>query len=119
MLLSASQIDYDQNTDVVYASGDVQIIQGDTIVLADSLIYDRAHDQVQAMGHISMLEPSGNVYFADALEFENDLKSGIIHEFKARLADDSVAVARHRTENKRKRHQAFQRRLHTMQMHGR
>jgi len=95
VLITADQMDYDQENDVVYASGHVQITQGETIILADSLLYDRPNDQVQAMGHISMLEPSGNVYFADALEFERDLKTGIIYQFKARLSDDAVAVASH------------------------
>lgn len=93
VLLTASEVDYDRENDVVYATGNVEIIQGDTIVLADQVIYDRPHDQVQAMGHVSALEPSGNVYFAETLEFEDDMKSGIIHQFKARLPDDSVAVA--------------------------
>ena len=92
-MLSASQIDYDQENDVVYASGNVEIIQGNTVILADSLLYDRANDEVQAMGNISMLEPSGNVYFADSIEFSSELKTGIIHEFKARLPDGGVAVA--------------------------
>ena len=94
-MLSASQIDYDQEADVVYASGNVEITQGDSIVLADSVLYDRGSDEVLAMGNVSMLEPSGNVYFADSVEFENELKTGIIYQFKARLSDDAVAVASH------------------------
>ena len=95
VLLTSDQLDYDQENEVVYASGHVEIMQGETVILADSLLYDRANDQVQAMGHIAMLEPSGNVYFADAVQFERQLKTGIIYEFKARLADDAVAVASH------------------------
>jgi LPS-assembly protein len=93
VVLSADHIDYDQAADVVIASGNVEIIQNDTVILADSLLYDRVKDQVQASGNVSMLEASGNVYFANAVEFNQGMKTGIIQNFKARLSDDSVAVA--------------------------
>lgn len=93
--LTADTIDYDQENDLVYASGNVEIAQGQTIILADEVSYDRAEDEVIAEGNISMLEPSGNVYFADALQFQNELKTGVIQQFKARLPDGAVAVAAH------------------------
>lgn len=91
--LQADQIDYDQQHNVVYASGHVEIVQDGTIIIADSLIYDQSLNQVQAMGHVSMLEPAGNVFFADSLALQDDMKAGVIHQFKARLSDDSLFVA--------------------------
>jgi LPS-assembly protein len=93
VLLTASQMDYDRTNDTVVATGNVEVVQGETVVIADTLIYDRIHNQVQAMGNVSMLEPSGNVYFADTLELSDDMKSGLIHQFKARLPDDSLFAA--------------------------
>lgn len=93
VLLSSDKIEYDQNNDVITASGHVEISQGDTIILCDQLVYDQKKNTVHAKNNISMLTPSGDVYFADALEFQDNLKSGVIHRFKARLSDDSVLVA--------------------------
>ena len=93
VLLSAQEVDYDQNADVVTANGNVEISQGQTIILADMLIYDQARNTVHAQGNISMLAPSGDVYFSDQLEFKDDLKAGVIRQFRARLADNSVVVA--------------------------
>lgn len=93
VFFQAEQIDYDQPNDVIVASGQVEIVQGDSIILADTLIYDRKRGQVQAMGHVSMLEPSGHVLFADSLALTDDLKSGVISQFKARLSDDSLFAA--------------------------
>lgn len=93
VLLQAQQIDYDTNTDIVVASGGVEITNGDTILIADSVLYDRARGQMQAMGNIKMLEPSGNVMFADSVALSEDLQSGVIHQFKARLQDDALFVA--------------------------
>lgn len=93
VLLAADVVEYDQQNDVVTATGNVEVAQGDIILLADTLIYDHGRDQVQAMGHVSMMEPSGNIAFADAVELQDDLKAGVIHQFKARLIDNSVLVA--------------------------
>ncbi len=93
MLLEASQIDYDHETATVVASGRVEIVQGDTILLADRLIFEQNTNRLRAQGHISMLEPTGNVYFAEEVELRNDLKTGVINQFKARLSDNSLFVA--------------------------
>lgn len=93
VLLSADAVEYDQHNDIVTASGHVEISQGDTVILTDELIYDQANNTVSAKGNISMLTPSGDVYFADRLEFQDDLKAGVIHQVRARLADNSVLVA--------------------------
>ncbi|MBY0406557.1 MAG: LPS assembly protein LptD, partial [Rickettsiales bacterium] len=93
VVLQADQIDYDQEHGVVYASGHVEITQGATIVLADAIMYDQKRGEVQAQGHVSMLEPSGHVFFAESLALTDDMKAGVIQQFKARLSDDSVFVA--------------------------
>lgn len=93
VMLTADTLDYDRDNDVVVATGHVEVVQGQTTVLADQIIYDHKRDQVQASGNISMLDSTGNVYFADNLEFQNEMKTGLIKQFRARLSDNSVAVA--------------------------
>ncbi len=93
VFLEASHLDYDQENDIVTAYGNVEIAQGETIMLADRLIYDQANNKVVAEGNISMLEPSGSVYFADRIELSDNLKTGVIRQFSARLSDDSLFAA--------------------------
>jgi LPS-assembly protein len=93
VLLKADQMDYDQNNEIVVASGKVEVAQGDTILLADQLIYDHQHNRVEAHGNVSMLQPSGDVYFAQQVELQDNLKEGVIRHFKARLSDNSKFVA--------------------------
>jgi len=93
VLLDADQIDYDRENEVVVATGAVEIIQGDTVMLADQLIYDRRTNIITAHGRITMLEASGNVYFSDDIELRDDMKSGVINQFKSRLLDDSMLIA--------------------------
>ncbi len=94
VLLEASEMEYLQEQSTVIASGKVAVTQGDTVVLADSLSYDQNKNLVVARGNVSMLEPSGNVLFADTLELKDDMKAGVIREFRARLSDNSLLAAR-------------------------
>lgn len=93
VLLRADQVDYDHENNTVTAIGHVEIAQGDTIVLADVATYDIDEDKVTASGHLSMLNPSGDVYFADEMELKDDMKSGVIEQLKGRLSDNSILVA--------------------------
>ena len=93
VLLDADQLDYEKEGEVVVATGHVEISQGTSIMLADQVIYDKSTGQVTAHGNISMLETSGNVYFADDMELQDDMKMGVIQQFKTRLFDNSVMTA--------------------------
>ncbi len=93
LLLEAEQIDYDHESSVVVASGNVEVMQGEAILIADQLIYEQTINRLTARGNVSLLEASGNVYFADEVELKNDMKTGVINQFKARLADNSLFVA--------------------------
>lgn len=91
--LEASEMNYDQENQVVSASGQVEVNQGETVILADELIYDQKNNLVRARGNVSLMEAGGNVIFADEAELKNDLKAGVIRQFKARLSDNSLFVA--------------------------
>ncbi len=93
VLLSAEHVDYDKDSSVVTATGKVQITQGDIILLADKALYNQEKNTVTAEGNVSILESSGNILFANKVVMEDDLKTGLISQFKARLSDDSLFVA--------------------------
>lgn len=93
VMLSAEDVDYDRDKQEVVASGKVEIVQGDTIMLADRVVYNQLTNTMSATGNVSILESSGNVMFADDLELTDDLKAGVVSNFKARLSDNSVFVA--------------------------
>ena len=93
VLLTADAIDYQQKENVVTATGKVEIVQGDTLVLADKLIYDRARDVVIVRGNVSVMDQAGNVVFADEAELRDQMREGVIAQFKMRLNDDSLFAA--------------------------
>jgi LPS-assembly protein len=93
VVLTADTVDYDKEADTVRATGNVEIVQGETVMLCDEVVYQRGNNTVKAAGNVSVLEASGNVFFADKLSLRDDLKRGLIHAFKARMSDDSLFVA--------------------------
>jgi len=92
-LLSAEQITYDQQSQIVNALGNVEIVQGERILKADRIIYDVQADTIKAEGNIILLEPSGEVLFADEMELENELKTGAIRNIRILFTDNSRLAA--------------------------
>ena len=93
VMLTAEHMDYDKDSSLVIATGNVEITQGETVLIADKVSYNQTKNTVVAEGNISILESSGNIIFADRAELQDNLKSGVIDQFKSRLSDDSLFVA--------------------------
>ena len=93
VLLSADQITYDESLGIVVASGNVEVSQNDRILLADSVSYNERAGTVTASGNVSLVEPSGEVMFANYVELTEDLREGVITNIRLLLTDRSRAAA--------------------------
>lgn len=94
VLLTADQLGYDRANSLVIAEGHVEVVQGDTIVLADRISYHQNTNEVIASGNVSLRQATGDVVFADNVRLKNNLQAGIIHNFRARMKDNSLFAAR-------------------------
>jgi LPS-assembly protein len=94
VLLSAAELGYDRKNALVIARGGVEVVQGEQIVLADRIIYSQNENEVYASGNVSMRRPNGDVMFADNVRLKDNLEAGVINNFRARLADNSLFAAR-------------------------
>ncbi|WP_169568760.1 LPS-assembly protein LptD [Sneathiella limimaris] len=92
-IFNADEILYDQSSDTVTASGNVEIVQGNRVLKADRVIYNVNADTVQAQGNIVLLEPSGDVLFADKVTLSNELKTGAIQQIRILFTDQSRLAA--------------------------
>jgi LPS-assembly protein len=103
IMLSADQIIYNEDLEIVTATGNVEITQDQRVLLADSVSYNRKTNTVRASGNVSLLEPTGEVLFADSVELTDDLKEGIAYRIRMLLTDNSrlAAVAGRRTGGNR------------------
>lgn len=92
--LSADRMTYEQELGVVTARGNVEIVQGERMLFADSVSYNERDDIVTASGEVVLREPSGDVLFADYVELEDNFKQGVVRELKVRLANKARMSAR-------------------------
>lgn len=92
-LLQADDVVYDEELQVVTARGNVEVAHGERILLSDSLTYNLQTDVITAQGDVSLLEPSGEVLFADYVQLTGDLREGAIQSFRMLLTDRSRLAA--------------------------
>lgn len=93
ILLRANEIRYDRELGIVTASGRVEVSQAERVLLADSISYNQKEDVITASGNVTLLEPSGDVLFANYMQVTGDMKDGIIRDLRVRLSDNSRVAA--------------------------
>ncbi|MBJ7388377.1 MAG: LPS-assembly protein LptD [Sphingomonadaceae bacterium] len=90
---SAADIDYDSNTEVVTAKGNVIANRDGYVVRADTIIWNRTTGQVLAEGNIRTVGPDGDVAYGDKVELTDALKDAVINNMLVVLADKSRLAA--------------------------
>ena len=65
VIFKADQLRNEQKLGIIVATGNVEFSQGERTLLADVVTYNRREDTVTATGNISLVEPTGEVIFAD------------------------------------------------------
>ncbi len=103
-LITADEINYDQELGVITAVGNVEISRDERVLLADTVSYNERTDVVTASGNVSLLEPSGEVLFADFVELTGDLQEGVAKALKVLFSDGRTrmaAVSGQRVEGRR------------------
>jgi len=91
--LNADNISYDEKTATVTATGNVEIKQGERILIADRVELNEITNTATAQGNVTLLEPDGNVIFADYVRLSDELRDGILKNLKIRMTDDSRLAA--------------------------
>ena len=89
VLMLADELDYDRNAKIVTAKGNVELAYGKRVLLADKVVYDENADTVTADGNVSLLEPGGDVAFADHLVLRNKMKDGVVTTLRILMANNA------------------------------
>lgn len=93
VLLTADEVVYNEDLGLVTATGKVEISQGERVLQANSVTYNQKANTVTASGSVSLLEPKGEVIFAEYIELSDDMKDGIIRGFGMLLQDGARLAA--------------------------
>src|SRR5258707_12432704 len=89
VVFNAAEVTYDNELSLVVARGDVEITENGRTVLADTVTYNEKTDTVTASGHVSMIEETGEVIFADYVELTDQMRNAFIKDVRMLLADRS------------------------------
>ena len=108
VVFSADEVQYDSDLGLVVAKGHVELDQRGQILLADTVTYNERTDTATASGHVSLLEATGEIIFADYVELHDDMRDGFLQNVRMLLSDRSRMagntarrVAGNRTEIRR------------------
>ena len=93
ILLRADELTFDERLNLATATGNVEFSQGERILMADTVTFNRSTEVVTASGNVVLLEPSGEVIFAEFVELTDDLKEGFVERFSLLLQDESRFAA--------------------------
>jgi len=91
--MNAGTLIYDEKKQLVTASEDVEFIYGDRILRAQTVTYDLETEIVEAVGEVVILEPNGDVHFAESIELSRDLGDGFVKKLRSVLSDGSRVKA--------------------------
>lgn len=90
---SADEVEYDQNRSLVTARGRVEAWQGDRILRADEFTYNRETGVATARGNVQLLEPDGQVLFAEEAELSGNMRDGVLTGLRGLLAGNARVAA--------------------------
>jgi len=93
VLVSADNVGYDEDKGLVIAEGNVEISQGDRVLMADKVTYNQNTGVVTASGDVSLMEPTGEIVFAEDVELTDDMREGVILNFRMLFPDDTKVAA--------------------------
>jgi LPS-assembly protein len=93
ILFKADEVSQDRELGTILARGNVEITQGKRILMADSVSYNQRTETVSASGNVKLLEPTGDVIFADFVELTDGMKNGVVKQLRVLLVDDSRFAA--------------------------
>ena len=90
---TADQVEYDKDNALVTATGHVEAWQNNHVMRADKVTFDRNTGVAAATGHVVLLEPDGEVMFADYAEMQNNMSDGILKDMRALLQQNGRLAA--------------------------
>lgn len=93
ILFKADSLRHERKLGIIIAKGNVETTQNGRILRADTISYNQKTDTLKATGNIVLMEPTGDVMFADYAELTGNFKDGIIQNIRLLLADNSRIAA--------------------------
>jgi len=89
----ADKLEYNENSDLVTASGNVVLQREQQSVRADSVTWDRNTGLIVATGDVRMIDEDGNELFTERVELTDELKTGAMENLLLALREGGRLAA--------------------------
>ena len=96
---SADQVSYDNNAELVTATGAVRMNREGNYLAADQVTWNRKSGQVVAHGNVVLLTPQGDKLVGDTVELTDTLRDGTINNLALVLESGGRLAATRGTRN--------------------
>ena len=90
---TADEVEFDQNNDTVVARGRVEAWQGLRVLRADRFTYNRTTGVATAEGNVVLIEPDGQVLFAERAELSGGMRDAALDGLRGLLAANARVAA--------------------------
>jgi LPS-assembly protein len=88
----ADSVTYDKEHGLLIADGHVEAWQNDHVLRADRVTFDRNTNVAAAYGHVVIVEPDGQVLFADYAELSHGMRDGVLTGMRS-IMDENAKMA--------------------------
>jgi LPS-assembly protein len=92
---SADTVTYDNDADLVTASGEVRMNREGNYLAADQVIWDRKSGQVYAKGNVVVVTPEGDKLIGENVQLTDSLRDGTVDNLMVVLESGGRIAARH------------------------
>jgi LPS-assembly protein len=92
--ISSNYLYYNKDTNIVSAKDNVEIVQNNEILFADSVILNRNEDIIYLEGNVAIKKSDGSVYFTDKAKLRRSEKKGFAIKFSARMGKKTLLASR-------------------------
>mgnify|MGYP000698090516 CR=1 FL=1 len=90
---AADTLEYQNDTDVVTATGDVRMIREGNRVRADRVVWNRKTGEVRAIGNVRIVNPGGDTAYGTSVVLKDTLKDGMVENLLIVLIDGGRVAA--------------------------
>ena len=90
---TADEVEFDQTSGTVTARGRVEAWQGDRVLRADRFTYNRNTGVATAEGNVVLIEPNGQILFADRAELSGGMRDAALEGIRGLLAANARVAA--------------------------
>ena len=90
---SADEVEENEQTGMITASGDVNISRSGVTLKADKIAYDKNNDMITADGNVSVVNTDGMMVFSSHAQMSEKMTKATILDVRAILPDESRVAA--------------------------